>query len=373
MTHPDNARLLADEHSLLEAETSLAREEQRLWQRLEASVSGTDAPRRDALAARLSRLEKLPDASPAEVARARSLVQAAPAAPTPATGERAGAVQARRAALQSREAALKALTASVTQLEAARAAHARQLDEAEALLTGIEESARRAEADRKAQEAARRAAQVAADKAARQAAEEAARTKTAPELPAVDPLTTVPGAPAFDAMKTTPGMPALELTQSSSPALSVPPPRPAAAPAPTAAMPVAVSTATPAPAKAVKRKSSRRRRVRLAPPPKKLDVEVATYGEDTFYTGWNGSISDGGLFVVSLETLPPGHELDVELVVEGKTIKSRGRVEFNRRDNLANPECQSGAGIKLLNLSRDHAATIESFFEQRPPLFFVQP
>lgn len=360
MTNPDNARLLTDERTLLDAEGNLAREEQRLWQRLEALLSTPDDPRRSSLAARLLRVEKLPDAPPAEVARARTLVTDAPAAPVLASGERAGAVQARRVALQSRQLAFEALTAALTRFEAARVAQGRQLDEAEKLLSALEENARRAEAERQAQEAARQAALKAAEEAARQ--EQA--QKTVAELPALDPVITAPGVPTFDAARTMPAVPALDPASS-----------PAVVPAPTAAMRAAPAvSAPPAPATpGAKKRVSRRRRVRLAPPPKKLDVEVATYGEDTFYTGWNRTISDGGLFVVSLETLPLGHELDVEIQLEGQTIKSRGKVQFNRRDNLANPECQSGAGIKLLNLSRDQAATIESFFTQRPPLFFVQP
>ena len=119
------------------------------------------------------------------------------------------------------------------------------------------------------------------------------------------------------------------------------------------------------------RKLSRRRRVRTAPPPKKLEVEVAGYGENTFYTDFDTRIASGGLFVSSLETLPKGHELDLIIDLEGKAINVRGRVEFTRLDNPANPECTSGAGIKLLNLPGDAAAAIETFFKEREPLFIA--
>jgi hypothetical protein len=109
----------------------------------------------------------------------------------------------------------------------------------------------------------------------------------------------------------------------------------------------------------------------VAPPPRRIDVEVAVYGDNNFYTGFENRISSGGVFVSSLETLPPGHELDVELDLEGKKIKSRGKVEFVRIDNAASPENGPGAGLKLLNLSGDSAAAIEAFFQKRPPLFVV--
>jgi hypothetical protein len=100
-------------------------------------------------------------------------------------------------------------------------------------------------------------------------------------------------------------------------------------------------------------------------------VEVATYGPATFYTGFDSTIASGGLFVESLETLPKGHELDVEIHLEGRTISARARVEWQRLDNMANPECTSGAGLKLLNLNREGASAIESFFQQRAPLFYL--
>ncbi len=118
------------------------------------------------------------------------------------------------------------------------------------------------------------------------------------------------------------------------------------------------------------KKVSRRRRVRVAPPPKKIDVEVAEYGENNFYTGFDPRIASGGLFVATLETLPAGYELDVEIDLAGKPIKTRARVEFTRADNPANPECVQGAGMKLLNLTGDSVAAIESFFGKRTPMFY---
>lgn len=361
MTNPDNARTLTDERTVLEAETNLARDEQKLWQRLEQALSDAHERRAEQLSGRLASLEQLPDAPAAELTRAKALVEAGRAVdPVPAQAERAAAVSARRGALQARELAAKALTAALAQVESARAARGRDLDALEGVLQRIEAGAREAESKRlAAREAERQREEAARKEAARLAAEEAARVEKARKaVPVDDPMTTVPGVPAFspDTAKTSPAMPAM--APATQPAM-----RAVTAPSPT----VSVSPA------AGGRKTSRRRRVRHAPPPRKLQVEVAEYGDDTFYTGWNRSISDGGLFVVSLETLPPGHELDVEIHLQGKTIKSRGQVAFNRQDNMANPECQSGAGIKLLNLSKDNASVIESFFAERPPMFFVQP
>lgn len=123
------------------------------------------------------------------------------------------------------------------------------------------------------------------------------------------------------------------------------------------------------PSTAPQRKVSKRRRVKLAPPPKSMSVDVGTWGENNFYAGFDLSIDNGGLFVASLETLPVGHELELEIALEGKVIKTRARVEWIRLDNLANPECTQGAGFKLTSLAPDAKKVIEAFFARRSPSF----
>lgn len=393
MTTSDNVRLQANERAAIEAEQAFAREEQALWSRLEAALVANGNQRSGVLASRLSMLANLPDAPAPLLARAQELATNHPVTATAmAAAERESALAARQAALQMRQLALQAFARDVAVLEGARAARTRELDELDSLLLRIETEARQAEAarlaaEKKAQEEAARLAaeRAAAELAQKQAVEEAARAawvreqaqmlETMPAMPAFDPAATVtapevPAVPAPEEAKTVVEMPAVVAAPIASPA---PPPAETASFSAAPAADAPTKTAPFQPPATGRRRASRRRRVRLAPPPRKLQVEVAEYGEDTFYAGWDKKIEDGGLFVVSLETLPPGHELDVEVEVAGKTISARGQVEFVRKDNLANPDCAAGAGIKLLNLSAENAATIESFFATRPPMFFVQP
>lgn len=132
----------------------------------------------------------------------------------------------------------------------------------------------------------------------------------------------------------------------------------------TAKTEVAVAAVAP------QRKVSRRRKVKLAPPPKTMVVDVGTWGENNFYAGFDLNIDNGGIFIASLETLPVGHEFDLEIQIEGKKIKARAHVEWIRLDNLANPECTQGAGLKLLNLPADAKTVIHGFFARRAPTFF---
>jgi len=223
---------------------------------------------------------------------------------------------------------------------------------------------------------------------------------TAPAVPAAKPAS-APPAPAAAA----PAPAAAAKPASAPPAAPAPAPAPAAKPAAPAAAPAPAAAAKPAaPAPAAKageilqtvaempvmrdllkdkavaaavkeKRVSRRRRVKLAPPPKKMVVEVATYGENTFFAGFDNTIAGGGVFIATFENMVPGHEFDVELEVEGagRKIQTRGQVAWLRLDNLANPDCSPGAGVKLLGLKPDDAKVIETFFQKRAPMFFATP
>lgn len=97
------------------------------------------------------------------------------------------------------------------------------------------------------------------------------------------------------------------------------------------------------------------------------------WGETNFFTGFEGTLDSGGLFVETFHNLPVGHELDLNINVSGRSIRTRGRVVFVRDVNLSNPNGTPGAGLSLPDVSDDEREHIEAFFEKRPPLFFVIP
>src|SRR4051812_35408144 len=110
MMNPENPRLLADERAALEAETAMVREEQRLWQKLDAVLGDALDRRSQGLATRIGALEQQPGAPVADLARARGTVMSGNSPdPVVAQAERANALSARRGALQARELAVKAL------------------------------------------------------------------------------------------------------------------------------------------------------------------------------------------------------------------------------------------------------------------------
>jgi Tfp pilus assembly protein PilZ len=325
MSTLENEQLQSQERAAADTDGALAATEISLAQRGQVVETEPPAARVQALLSRIAAMQTAGVQS-ADLTKAANVLKAA-LSPDPALAlaERTAALSARKTALQAREAAVKGLTAALTQAETAKATHRRNLASVETFLST-------AEGNRTATAAAQPPAPAPAPVAAKPASIPPPARPTAPAPAPGTPMTT---------------------------------PQSRMQPAPTNARSAPEMTANTA------RKLSRRRRVRLAPPPKKLEVEVASFGDNTFYTGFDNKISSGGLFVATLETLPAGHELDLLIDLEGKQIKTKGKVEFVRVDNTSNPECTPGAGIKLLSLSAGDAAVIEGFFNSRPPMFLA--
>jgi Tfp pilus assembly protein PilZ len=351
MANTENTRLLNEEKQAAQAEAGLNAQEQGLWQRLEAAQEDASlALRANSMLSRLAALEAAGIKTP-DFAKARNVLQAALSAEPPiAAPERTSAIAVRRASVQAREIATRQLAQALAQLESARGSQKRDLETIDTFL----QSAERAHSQRQSREKE-------AKEASEQRSAAATEMMAAPDLSAPPPRAPAPVAPPPAAPASPP--PAARSVSAPPPPAPKPAPVPAPPPSPMMSGELSMTTNTRI------RKLSRRRRVRLAPPPKKLDVEVAVYGDNTFYTGFDNRIATGGLFVSTLETLPAGHELDLAIDLEGKKISTRGKVEFTRIDNTANPECTQGAGIKLLNLPPDAASAIESFFQKRQPLF----
>jgi hypothetical protein len=350
MRNPENDRALADERGAAQAEAQRSAEEQPLWQRASTVDTDPDEATVEGLLARLAAIEAAGYQSP-DLGRARAVLEGALSAdPALAQVERSQAISLRRAAVQAREQALRALTQAVEQAEAKRAAQQKDIGAIEGYLTKFERrGASSAPAAAPTQAAAKPVAAAAPTQAV---AKPVAPAAPPPPAPPPKPLAAALSFPSAPPSVPGPAMPAPGFQ-----------PMPAASQAAPADKPeLTVNTL---------RRLSKRRRVRVAPPPKKLEVEVAVYGENNFYTGFDNKIASGGLFVASLETLPAGHELDLIIDLEGKEIRTRGRVEFPRVDNNANPECTPGAGIKLLNLPPDAVKAVEAFFQERPPIFMA--
>jgi uncharacterized protein (TIGR02266 family) len=106
----------------------------------------------------------------------------------------------------------------------------------------------------------------------------------------------------------------------------------------------------------------RRARARVA-----IAIDVSLTSESHFYAGLTGDVSGGGVFVSTYEPHPIGSRVEIELALPLGPVHARGVVRWVREmaDGLA-----PGLGIAFEHLSDDDQRAIESFCEERAPIYY---
>lgn len=151
-----------------------------------------------------------------------------------------------------------------------------------------------------------------------------------------------------------------EKTVSASRAKAVAPPPP---PAALRAVPNPVEVMAAAPAAKKPQRSSAR---------VKMQAAVDFTSDNNFFAGFSANISDGGLFIATVNLLPLGTEVDVSFSLpSGERIEARGVVQWVREVNDQLPDAFPGMGVQFAQLNPSAHAAIAQFLSQRDPLFFA--
>lgn len=140
-------------------------------------------------------------------------------------------------------------------------------------------------------------------------------------------------------------------------ARSAPPPMAATvrSPAP------AVAAPAPAPAKPLR-----------TSPRVKMQAAVDFTSDNNFFNGFSANISDGGLFVATVNLLPLGTEVDISFSLpSGDRIEAKGVVQWVREVNDQMPDVFPGMGVQFAQLNPAAQSAIAQFLVQRDPLFFA--
>ena len=101
-----------------------------------------------------------------------------------------------------------------------------------------------------------------------------------------------------------------------------------------------------------------------------LEVEIGFHSETNFFVGFSADISEGGIFVATVNLLPRGTHVkleftlpnDAEVHVEGTVAWVRERVSFDS-------DLQQGMGIAFTDLDTRALLAIQEYMELREPLF----
>ncbi|MBL8921755.1 MAG: TIGR02266 family protein [Myxococcaceae bacterium] len=128
--------------------------------------------------------------------------------------------------------------------------------------------------------------------------------------------------------------------------------------------PAATLAAGPATTPAVPKRQSPRVRMQA-----RVDLE----SDDNFFNGFSANISDGGVFIATVNMLPLGTSVDVGFTLPtGERIECRGVVRWVREVDDRNPQNSPGMGVQFVDLEPRAVQAIERFIEQREPMFYVE-
>jgi uncharacterized protein (TIGR02266 family) len=114
------------------------------------------------------------------------------------------------------------------------------------------------------------------------------------------------------------------------------------------------------------------------PPPRrqsprvKMQAAIDLSSDDNFFNGFSSNISDGGLFVATVNLLPLGTEVDLNFTLpSGERIEAKGTVQWVREVNDKLPDAFPGMGVAFKELSAQAQHAIDSFVAEREPLFYA--
>ena len=102
-----------------------------------------------------------------------------------------------------------------------------------------------------------------------------------------------------------------------------------------------------------------------------VEVEVSLHTEHNFYAGLTRDLSEGGLFIATVENLPVGTEMELSVSLSGHApIQARGQVCWVREYNQFNQDFHPGVGVRFTDLADGDRDAIESFLAARDPILY---
>jgi uncharacterized protein (TIGR02266 family) len=102
-----------------------------------------------------------------------------------------------------------------------------------------------------------------------------------------------------------------------------------------------------------------------------LKTNINLGSDSNFFTGFSTDISEGGIFVATVETMPQGTKVDLDFTLPGgRPLKASGVVRWLREPNAHTPELMPGMGVQFQGLQPEVASLISDFVRKREPLFF---
>jgi uncharacterized protein (TIGR02266 family) len=103
----------------------------------------------------------------------------------------------------------------------------------------------------------------------------------------------------------------------------------------------------------------------------RLQANISLGSDSNFFTGFSTDIHSGGVFVATVETVPRGTKVDLDVTLPGgRPLKTRGVVRWLREPNDHTPDLMPGVGVQFQELQPEMASLINDFVRRREPLFY---
>jgi uncharacterized protein (TIGR02266 family) len=102
-----------------------------------------------------------------------------------------------------------------------------------------------------------------------------------------------------------------------------------------------------------------------------LRAAIDLRSDSNFFTGFSTNISEGGIFIATVQSLPRGTTVELDFTLPGgKPLRVHGVVRWKREVNDRTPDLMPGLGVQFVDLPPEVANAISGFVANREPLFF---
>lgn len=103
----------------------------------------------------------------------------------------------------------------------------------------------------------------------------------------------------------------------------------------------------------------------------RMQAAIDFESESNFFQGFSTNLSEGGIFVATVQTLPRGTQVDLHFTLpDGHKLDIKGEVRWVREINDQTPDIFPGVGVQFAELPPQAAEVINKFVAAREPMFF---
>ncbi len=103
----------------------------------------------------------------------------------------------------------------------------------------------------------------------------------------------------------------------------------------------------------------------------RMQATIDMRSDSNFFTGFTTNVSEGGIFVATVQSVPRGTTVDLDFTLPGgRPMKVTGVVRWTREVNDKTPELMPGMGVQFSHLPPEVASAITDFVATREPMFF---